>query len=197
MFKVLDEVCKPTKGSKYSAGIDLYARTDVVIGAGETVKVPLGVKIDTDALKAISDRDLENLTGLPINEIENGDGDADLVYFDGFKSSHHLELFNRSSTALKRGLMLANGTGIIDLDFPDEICALLHNPIDLDFVEAISCQEVVVSMTGDNRETPHCGNSEIKKGDKICQIILKENKTYLMGIESDEERSGGFGSSGS
>jgi len=41
MFKILDDVCKPTKGSKYSAAIDLYAREDVVIGAGETVKVPL------------------------------------------------------------------------------------------------------------------------------------------------------------
>lgn len=26
MFKFLDEVCKPTKGSKYSATVDLYAR---------------------------------------------------------------------------------------------------------------------------------------------------------------------------
>ena len=48
MLKILDDVCKPTKGSKYSAAIDLYAREGVVIGAGETVKVPLGVCIDSD-----------------------------------------------------------------------------------------------------------------------------------------------------
>ena len=50
MFKILDDVCKPTKGSKYSAAIDLYAREDVVIGTGETVKVPLGVCIDENYL---------------------------------------------------------------------------------------------------------------------------------------------------
>ena len=38
------------------------------------------------------------------------------------------------------------------------------------------------------------GNFKIKKGDKIAQILLKEHKTYLFGIESDKERLGGFGS---
>jgi len=50
MFKVLDEVCTPTKGSEFSACIDLYARENVTIGAGETVLVPLGVKIDLNKL---------------------------------------------------------------------------------------------------------------------------------------------------
>ena len=33
-----------------------------------------------------------------------------------------------------------------------------------------------------------------KKGDKIAQCTLKEHKGYLLGIESDAERKGGFGS---
>lgn len=37
---------------------------------------------------------------------------------------------------------------------------------------------------------------EINKGDKIAQIMLKEHKTYLMGINTEEERNGGFGSTG-
>jgi len=36
----------------------------------------------------------------------------------------------------------------------------------------------------------------INKGDKIAQILLKEHQGYLMGVESIEERVGGFGSTG-
>ncbi len=31
--------------------------------------------------------------------------------------------------AAKHGLMFANGTGIIDLDYPDEIGAIIHKPL--------------------------------------------------------------------
>ena len=34
----------------------------------------------------------------------------------------------------------------------------------------------------------------IKKGDRVAQITLLEQKSYLFGIESEEERNGGFGS---
>ena len=37
---------------------------------------------------------------------------------------------------------------------------------------------------------------EIKKGDKVAQCTLKEHKGYLLYIESDVERKGGFGSTG-
>ena len=36
----------------------------------------------------------------------------------------------------------------------------------------------------------------IKKGQKVCQCALKEHKSYLMGYETDKERSGGYGSTG-
>lgn len=177
MFKILDDVCKPTKATRFSAGIDLYARKDVVIGAGETVKVPLGVKVDLESF----------FFGEAVKKHITPDDKFYGKGADVFIRSHHLELFNRSSTALKRGLMLANGTGIIDLDYPDEICALLHKPFTPEDW-----------MIVDNDVMMYYPESvEVKKGDKICQIILKENKTYLMGVESDEERTGGFGSSGS
>jgi len=37
-------------------------------------------------------------------------------------------------------------------------------------------------------------NFIIKKGDKIGQLILLEHKSSLFGIESEDERNGGFGS---
>ena len=53
MFKVLTKGCEPTRGSKYSACVDLYASEEVVIGAGETKLVGLGVVIDKKKLRKI------------------------------------------------------------------------------------------------------------------------------------------------
>ena len=36
MFEILDEACTPKRGTKYSAYVDLFAREDVIIVAGET-----------------------------------------------------------------------------------------------------------------------------------------------------------------
>lgn len=172
MFKVLDEVCKPTKGSKYSAAVDLYAREDVVIGAGETVKVPLGVCIDESKLeKKVNDFYIYEIGRTP-----------DVA----FKDSHYLQLEPRSSLRAK-GLIA--GTGIIDLDYKDEIMIILHNPIG--GIDAYY-QDGSIDLGCSNGGT----HFKIEKGEKIAQILLKEHKTYLMGIESNEERTGGFGSTG-
>ena len=65
---------------------------------------------------------------------------------------------------------------------------ILHNPFNL------------VGFIVDIDEGIHLPNKfpcyEIKKGDKIAQILLKEHKTYLMGVDTEEERVSGFGSTG-
>ena len=63
-----------------------------------------------------------------------------------------------------------------------EIKIIIHNPIDKHFLSD--------TLRG-RRDAYH-----INKGDKIAQILLKEHKGYLMGVESIEERVGGFGSTG-
>ena len=163
MFKILDEACVPKRGTKYSAYIDLFSREDIVIGAGETKVIPLGVKIDLDFFR--------NLYRM------------DCIKLRMFLKSHYLEVALRSSLAVK-GLIIANGIGIIDLDYPDEIGVIVHYP-----VKAIY--------------SPHSGNLEIpsidfiiSKGDKVAQCTLKEHKGYLMGYESDVVRDGGYGSTG-
>ena len=177
MLKVLDDVCKPTKGSKYSAAIDLYARKDVVIGAGETVKVPLGVCIDSDFFIY----EIGNINVACNGEIKSDEDSSNKI--DTFIKSHYLQLEPRSSLRAK-GLIA--GTGIIDLDYEAEIMIILHNPFNL------------VGFIVDIDEGIHLPNKfpcyEIKKGDKIAQIMLKEHKTYLMGVDTQEERTGGFGS---
>lgn len=156
MFKILDESCTPTKGTAYSAGIDLFARESAYIGIGETAKIPLGVKIeDIDGFINMLRRKklLENNNMTPAETIHD------------FKIKHHLELEPRSSLRAKG---FTSDTGI------DEIQIILHN------------------ISANNSTNAF----RIEKGDKIAQIILKKNDTYLMGYESAEERTGGFGSTG-
>ena len=144
MLKVINGGKMGTRASKYSAFVDLYANEDCVIGAGETVKVGLGVCVDED--------------------------------IDDFKREHYLQLEPRSSLRAKG---LISGTGIIDLDYTEEIKIILHNPITIDIDSDYSYK-----------------NYKITKGDRIAQITLMEHKSYLLNISSEDERSGGFGSSG-
>lgn len=176
MFRVLDEVCKPTKGSKYSAGVDLYAREDIVIGAGETKIMPLGVCIDENFFIY----EIGNINVACNGEIKSDENSSDKI--DIFIKSHYLELEPRSSLRAKG---LNAGTGIIDMDYPDEIKIIIHNPIT--FKSIIKW----IFTFGKNKSF-----FKISKGDKIAQILLKKHETYLMGIESEEERTGGFGSTG-
>jgi deoxyuridine 5'-triphosphate nucleotidohydrolase len=140
------EHCKPTKGTRLSAGVDLRARETVKIGNGETVKIPLGVFWDFDYMQ----------------KIELG--------FD-FKVQHYGALHLRSSLGKK--FIIPNGAGVIDFDFKEEFMLLLHNPF----------------KSGHNEHV-------IEKGDRVAQLIIKRHETSLIGIESDFDRNGGFGSTG-
>ena len=181
MFKTVNDGKMPTKGSKYSACVDLYANEDVVIGAGETKIVPLGVKIDLDLLKKLFISNLlSNDATVSIDQIDDK--------FYSFMRSHKLDLHIRSSLSAKKGLIIANGTGQIDLDYPDEIGIILYNPLKIE----LDCK----LSDGTLCDLIDTNSYMIKKGDRIAQITLVEHKSYLFGIESDEERTGGFGSTG-
>jgi len=166
MFEILDPTCTPERATEFSSCVDLFAREDVIIVAGCTEIVPLGVKIDRTFI---------------YDMFSSHDGDTNM-----FLKSHCLELKGRSSLPIKKGLIVANGVGEIDLDYPGELGILLHNPI----VDMVSNPMGTLPLGKD--KVPHC---HIKKGDKIAQIKLVEHKSYLMGYESDTVRDGGFGSS--
>lgn len=174
MFKKVKDGKLPTRGSKHSACVDLYAREDIVIGAGETKLVPLGVCINNELLEAIW---AFNIHGS----------------FELFISSHYLQLMLRSSLG-KKGLILPNGVGVIDLDYKDEIMMIVHNPIKY----GVGVRLVVKAEDEENNALLFHGKEvEIKKGDRVAQITLLEHKSYLFGIDTEEERTGGFGSTGS
>lgn len=179
MFKILDEVCTPRRGTKYSAYVDLFAREDITIRAGETKIVKLGVKIDLDMLEK---QYLQSLNKKIFNENISSSEYLRLIgLLEPFRKSHYLEVALRSSLGVK-GLIIANGIGIIDLDYPDEIGLIVHNPIQrLQNFQGGYC-EVYPDIF------------YINKGDKVAQCTLKEHKGYLIGYETETLRTGGFGS---
>ena len=187
MLKTLVKGCEPTKGSEFSAGIDLYSSEDVAIGAGETKIIGLGVCIDNNLLrKTIFKKLPAEISYYPIEKQDK--------IFNEFLTSHYLELHPRSSLRAKG---LISNTGIIDLDYSDEIKIIIHNPINAvyqDFKDNFKNFELLEThnYSGANKEVKY----SIKKGDKIAQILLKEHQGYLFGVVSDEERVGGFGSTG-
>ena len=87
-----------------------------------------------------------------------------------------MKMYVRSSTGIKKNLCLANGTGIIDAGYRDEIIMALHN-FGKDIVK-------------------------IEDGDRLCQfVILPYPKLELEQVPDDEnfrngDRGGGIGSTG-
>jgi dUTP pyrophosphatase len=90
-------------------------------------------------------------------------------------TNHVLKMYIRSSAALKKGLILANGVGIIDSDFVDETHIILYNKSD----------SLVV----------------IKNGERLAQCALEETLKYTLKATDTKpgqktNRDGGFGSTG-
>lgn len=161
MFKKLTPDARlPERATKYSAGFDVFANEDVVIGAGESVKIGLGIVLDFDSIAQ----------NIAYNRMINlGD----------WMECHYFALHIRSSLRAKG--LTSLGTGIIDMDYRDEIKMVIYNPI-LDGY----------SNTGIGGYQEYT----VYKGDKIGQLILCRHEGWLLPSEytKDEERTGGFGS---
>ena len=86
---------------------------------------------------------------------------------NNLKDGQYLALHARSSLALKRGLMLANGVGVIDKDYEDEIQVMLYNS---------------------GSKTQY-----LFKGERIAQVIPTNYIKGIFPVQSNR-RKGGFGS---
>jgi dUTP pyrophosphatase len=130
----------PTYATAASAAADLRASHDLVMPPGTRARVATGVWIDK------VDWDL-----IPSGMIPE------------------LQVRARSGLAFKYGVMLTNGVGTVDADYPDEIGVLLFNSGTEPFM--------------------------IQKGDRIAQITLNL-VARIPGLSSGANRTGGFGSTG-
>ncbi len=181
MLKVLNKKCTPTRGTQLSACIDLYASEDVTIQSGETKLVGLGVCIDRTLIE---------------NQFKWIYGDYEDVVkkaTDKFVSTHFMQLMLRSSLG-KKGLILPNGVGVIDIDYEDEIKMIIHNPLSV-YRKPVFDGKRIPSKIPIGVELKLVNEKfVIKEGDRIAQIMIQEHKTNMFGIETTDKRVGGFGS---
>ena len=111
MLKTLWGGKEPTKGSKYSAAIDLYAQDDFIMEVGETRIIPLGICIDEGKLKPKHFfKQYRDYNPDLIDSMIEIDEDR----YDKFMKSHYLQLEPRSSIRAKG---IISCSGIIDIDY--------------------------------------------------------------------------------
>ncbi len=84
MLKVIEGGTPPKIKTKYSSSADLCSRVNIVIGAGETVFIPLGVKIDLEELKKIVEDDYELFNTFHKTPAENSTRGV----FENFQRNH-------------------------------------------------------------------------------------------------------------
>jgi dUTP pyrophosphatase len=88
---------------------------------------------------------------------------------------HFLAIFARSSTPLKRGLMIANGVGVIDSDYcgaTDEVK-----------IQVINITDKAVA---------------VRRGDRLAQgVVLAAPRVEFVEGDAGDRSRGGFGSTGS
>jgi dUTP pyrophosphatase len=130
--------CAPQYMTAKSAAADLKSRISTIIPPGKTLKIPTGVWIESVDWK----------------KVPNG-------------TIPEIQIRARSSIAFKRNVMLANGVGTVDADYPDEICVLLYNNGPQSF--------------------------PINKGDRLAQMAVNL-VARLPDVKVGGERTGGFGS---
>lgn len=199
------EGCTPTKGTKFSACVDLYAREDVVIKAGETVLIPLGVMIDNEAIE----KKVAEKYSFDLGEIKDSN-EYDKYHplfreVEDFYMKHQFNLQIRSSMSAKYGLIIANGTGIIDMDYNREIMICIHKPFRFSDMWKVPVDFILDVTFGKDRTNKSFSRFKLKKGEvdkkgkriAVAQIGLIRNETYLLGIDSKDKRDGGFGSTNS
>lgn len=215
MFEILKGGVAPKIKTEFSSSADLCSRVDITIGAGETKIIPLGVKIDLEQIKNICFGEYKSF--MKMQDSKNGFTSTQFQEaYNSFLKSNFFELKIRSSGSTKKGLIIANGTGEIDLDYPDEIGLIVHNPITMNSAMAYSSiailQNKILESGGSDEDIQKytkemmkekniqkCLAVHIKAGEPIAQIKLMPHKNYLMPNEyrSTDKRVGGYGSTGS
>jgi dUTP pyrophosphatase len=138
-INILDKDCNLYLGTELSACVDLRARETVILEPFKVTTIPLGVKISKEYVESLVD-----------------------------SNEWFLAMFIRSSLAAK-GVILVNSVGVIDLDYYDEMKAMLMN------------------LTNEP--------IEISVGERIVQTtLLHTATTKAFGVTTSTKRTGGVGS---
>lgn len=151
------DIILPRRSTKYSAGYDFYANQDIIIPPSLSLKANVNMVLEKYHDWYVTPTLAKTCIKAYMQEDEV------------------LLLFNRSSNPKKKGLVLANGTGVVDSDYYNNP----NNEGEIGFMFFNITSSPVV----------------IKKGEKIGQGVFQ--KWYLAdNDDTNGERKGGFGSTG-
>lgn len=157
----------PTRATKGSAGYDLYVSEDCIVRPYDRQFEELKI------------RQYDEGYGLPtleaMEKTTKETGCKPILVPTGIAchldEGYYLQVLPRSSTPLKYWLVIPNSAGIIDSDY-------YPNPI---YVQLINLSPYPIKL---------------KAGDKIAQAIISKYEVADNEITPEEERTSGFGSTG-
>ena len=181
VYKLRDDIELPTYGTSLANCFDLsFQPTSNVVNGYDSFNTQ--VERDVNSFGEVSIYPGDRLlipTGLifKIERYVTIETFADIARHDDELplQNYSIRLHPRSGLSLKKGLILANSEGIVDVDYQEEVFVLLTN---------------VSKM-----------HQTIRKGDRIAQAEVVSNNSFAFKIattrpEKHSERSGGFGSTG-
>ena len=179
VYKLRDDIELPTYGTKFANCFDLsFQPTSNVVNGYDPFNSP--VERGVNSLGEVSIYPGDRLlipTGLifKIEQLITIETYADISRKELPLQNYSIRLHPRSGLSLKKGLILANCEGIVDVDYQEEVFILLTN---------------ISKM-----------HQTIRKGDRIAQGEIVCNEPFHIAVcntrpEKHSERSGGFGSTG-
>jgi len=181
VYKLRDDIELPTYGTSLANCFDLsFQPTSNVVTGYDSFNAP--VERDINGFGEVSIYPGDRLlipTGLifKIERYVTIETFADIAKYDDELplQNYSIRLHPRSGLSLKKGLILANSEGIVDVDYQEEVFVLLTN---------------VSKM-----------HQTIRRGDRIAQAEVATNEPFAFKVltarpEKHSERSGGFGSTG-
>ena len=179
VYKLRDDLEIPTYGTSLSNCFDLSFQptTDQVTGY-DKYNNPITQKINNFGEISIYPGDrLLIPTGLifKIDHRKTIETYADISRAELPLQNHSIRLHPRSGLSLKKGLILANCEGIVDVDYQEEVFVLLTNASKM--------------------------HATIRRGDRIAQGEVVCNEPFHIAVcntcpTKHSERAGGFGSTG-
>ena len=179
LYKVRDEFDVPNYGTSLANCFDLsFQPSESTVKGYDKHNNPIAQYVNAQGEISIYPGDrLLIPTGLifKVEQLVTIESYSDIVSENKPLQNYSIRLHARSGLSLKRGLILANSQGIVDVDYQEEVFVLLTN----------------ISGIGQT----------IKRGDRIAQAEVTTNEPIKFVVvtkqpEKHSERSGGFGSTG-
>ncbi len=179
VYKLRDDIELPTYGTSLANCFDLsFQPTSNVVNGYDSFNAPIERGVNGFGEVSIYPGDrLLIPTGLifKIEHLVTIETYADISRIELPIKQYSIRLHPRSGLSLKKGLVLANSEGIVDVDYQEEVFVLLTN---------------ISKM-----------HQTIRRGDRIAQAEVVSNEPCSFTVvtqrpEKHSERSGGFGSTG-